>query len=137
MIFSYAQRKHIFWKLVHTFLWNELPHVSEGIVFAEFGWKRQIFLIIKTKKLDQNILLIHYWNGLVLGFAETYFLEIGVYVSLKLAAAGPKSLLFYSWNRLVLGYKETYFWNLVQTCLWNETPQVFEGVSFVKFEWKY
>ena len=46
------------------------------------------FLNRKTEERDLNILLFNYLNDLVLGSAETNFLEIVAYVSLKGATAG-------------------------------------------------
>ena len=37
---------------------------------------------------DLNIFLFNYWNDLVLGSVETYFLEVGAYVYLKRATKG-------------------------------------------------
>ena len=84
-------------------------------------------------------LLINYWKDLVLGSVETYFLEVGAYMSLKGAPAGVwgglfllnltgnitlflnlkmeeedlKLLLFNYWNDLVLSSVETYFLKVV------------------------
>ena len=62
--------------------------MSERAVFADIEWKYRIFLTIKTEKWDLKIFMFNYWNDLVLGFEETYFLEVGAYVSLKEASAG-------------------------------------------------
>ena len=59
----------------------------ERIVFAEFEWKSQNVLNIKTGELDLKPLLCNYWKDFVLGSAETCFLEFGTYVSLKWATA--------------------------------------------------
>ena len=76
------------WKSVHTCLRNELPQVSESVFFVEFEWKHHNFLNIITKEWDLKILLFNYWNDLVLGSVETYFLEVDEYLSLKWAATG-------------------------------------------------
>ena len=83
-----------FWKLVHTCLWNEPPQVCKRVVFVEYEWKYYIFLSIKTGKSDLKILLLNYWNNVVLGSVETNFLEFGAYVSLKRAATGVWEVCF-------------------------------------------
>ena len=85
-----------------------------------------------------RILLFSYWNDLVLDLVETYFLEVGAYVSLKRATASVwegrfadlewkyhsfsniktgewemKVFLFNSWNDSVLGSVETDSHNFV------------------------
>ena len=57
--------------------------MSERVVFAEVECKYHIFLNIKTEKWDLKILLFHYWNDLSLGSVETYFFDVGAYVSPK------------------------------------------------------
>ena len=69
-------------------LWKKPLQVSERVVFAEFDWKCHILLNIKKEEWDPKILLLNYWNDLVLGSAETNFLEISSYVSLKGASGG-------------------------------------------------
>ena len=73
---------------MHRCLWNEPPKFSEKVGFTEFEWKYHIFLSVKTGEWDLNVLLFNCWNDLVLGSVETYFLEVGAYVSLKLATTG-------------------------------------------------
>ena len=85
---SYGGVSRLFSKSVHTYLWNKPPQVSERVAFAEFEWKYYIYLSIKTGDWGLNILLFNYWNDLALGSVETYFREVGAYVSLKRAATG-------------------------------------------------
>ena len=68
--------------------WMQPLQVSDMIDFAKFDWKYHIFLNIKTEEWDLKIWLIIYWNDLALDSVETYFLEHGVYPSLKGATAG-------------------------------------------------
>ena len=88
MILSWAQKKHIFWKLVHTCLWKEPGQVFDRVVLVELEWKYHCFWNVKTREWDLNIFLFNHWNDLVLGSVETYFLKVGAYVSLKPATTG-------------------------------------------------
>ena len=107
--------------------------MSERVLFVEFEWKYHNFLNIKTGNCYLK-LLFDYWNDLVLGSIEAYFMEVGAHVSLKRATAGVwgfilaefkwkyqnslniktrkwdlETLLFDYWNYLVLGSVEIYF----------------------------
>ena len=62
--------------------------MSERVFFTEFDWKFHIFLNIKTEEWDLKILFFNYWSDLALGSVETYFLEVGAYVSLKRDTTG-------------------------------------------------
>ena len=73
---------------MRTCLWNEPLQLSERVIFAEDEWKYYIYLSIKTGEWDLKISLFNYLINLVLGSLETYFLEVGAYVSLKRATAG-------------------------------------------------
>ena len=85
---SYGGVSRLFSKSVHTYLWSKPPQVSERVAFAEFAWKYYIYLSIKTGDWGLKVLLFNYWNDLALGSVETYFREVGAYVSLKRAATG-------------------------------------------------
>ena len=85
---SYGGLSRLFSKSVHTYLWNKPLQVSERVAFAEFEWKYYIYLSVKTGDWSLKILLFNYWNDLALGSVETYFREVGAYVSLKRAATG-------------------------------------------------
>ena len=37
---------------------------------------------------EQNVLFFNYWNDFILGWVETYFLEVSAYMSVKRATAG-------------------------------------------------
>ena len=77
--------------------------MSERVFFHEFDWKYHIFLNIKTEEWDPKILLLNYWNDLVLGSAETNFLEISSYVSVKGATGGVWEGRF-SWSWLEMSH---------------------------------
>ena len=102
--------------------------------FTEFEWEYHKFSSTKSREWDLKILLFNYWNDLVLGSVDTYFVEVGAYVSLKRAATGVwegrfcriewkyhnflnikkrewdlKILLFNYWNGLAIGSVDTYF----------------------------
>ena len=55
------------------------------VVFAEFEWKHQNFLNIKTEEWDIKFLLFNYWNGLALDSLEISFLEVGAHMIVKRA----------------------------------------------------
>ena len=74
--------KLILWKLVHTRLWKEPPPVFDRVAFAEFDWICDISLNIKTEEWNLNILLVSYWNDLVLDSGETYFFRKFVHTCL-------------------------------------------------------
>ena len=57
--------------------------MSDRVVFAELELKYHIFQNIKTGEWELKFFLLNYRNDLVLGSLETYFLEVGGYVSLK------------------------------------------------------
>ena len=78
----------VFWKSLHNCLWKEPLQVSERVVFAEFDWNYHTFLNIKKDEWDLTILLFNYWNDLVSGLVEAYFLEVDAYVCVKRATAG-------------------------------------------------
>ena len=105
---------------------------------------------IKTGEWDLKVFILNYWNGLALGSVQTYFLEVGAYVSLKRATTGLwegwlslkishflkykngggdlKVLLFNYWNGLVLGEVETYFLEVIAyVSLKGVTTGVWEG----------
>ena len=68
-----------------------LKRATTGPWEGRFCWiwvKISHFLNIKTEEWDLKTLLFNYWNGSVLGSKETYFLEVGAYVSLKRATTG-------------------------------------------------
>ena len=67
---------------IHTFLWNERPHISERVVLLILA-ESITFLKYKTKEWDLKSLLFNYWNDLVLSSVKTRFLEVGAYVFLK------------------------------------------------------
>ena len=66
------------------------------------------------EKWDQNILLFNYWNNLVLGSVETYFLEVDAYVSLKRATAGAWESRFaeFEWKSHIYSNIKTGKWDL-------------------------
>ena len=48
-----------------------------------------------------KIFLLNCWNSLALGYVETYFFEVGAYVSLKEATAGVwESRFFWIWQEI-------------------------------------
>ena len=119
---------------MHRCLWNEPLQFSERVGFTEFEWEYHIFLNAKTGEWDPKVLLFNYWDDLVLGWVEIYFLEVARYVSLKRTTTvvwdghfcwiwvkiprflgiktgecDLKNLLFNYWNHLALGSLETYF----------------------------
>ena len=59
----------------------------ERVVFVECEWKFHNSLNIKTGEWNLKVLLFNYWNDLVWGSLEAYFLEVGACVSLKRARA--------------------------------------------------
>ena len=68
-----------------------LKRASTGVRESRLCWIWVIishFFNIKTEEWDLKILLFNYWNGAVLGSEETYFPEVGPYVSLKRATTG-------------------------------------------------
>ena len=68
-----------------------LERVNTGIWEVCFCWvwmKISYFLNINTEEWHLQNLLFNYWNDLALGSAETYFLGVGAYVSLKRAITG-------------------------------------------------
>ena len=96
---------------MRTCLSKEPPQVFQRVIFAEFDWKFHIFLNIKAEECDLRLLWFNYWNDLVLGSVETYFLEVGAYVSLKRATVRPWEVRF-SW-------------------IWPEMSHLFKYKSFI------
>ena len=106
---------------------------------------------------DLKIIFFIYWTDIVIGSVESYFLEVGAYVSLKrdnmrvifadfeikyhcfwnikTEKWGLKIFLFHFWNDLFLGPVETYFLESRHTSLRNKPPQVSHSVVFAKFSW--
>ena len=91
-------------------------------------------LNIKTEEWDLKVLFFNYWNSLLLGLVQTYFLQVGAYVSLKRVTIGLWEgrfgwiwlkisfflnmkteewdltiLLFDLWNGLALGSLQIFF----------------------------
>ena len=146
---------------MHTCLWNNPSQVSERINFAEFKWKYHIFLNLKTKEWDLKIFMFNYWNDLLLGSVETYFLvfhtclwneppqvsesvvfaefeeKIPRFFKSKTGELDLKILKFNYWNDFVLGSVETCFWKPVLKFLWNEPSQVSERLVFAELDWNY
>ena len=69
-------------------LWNEPTQVSQSVVFTEYDWKYHIYLNIKTEERKLKIWLFNYLNNFFLDSVETYFLEVGGYVSVKRVTTG-------------------------------------------------
>ena len=64
------------------------------------------FLSIKTGEWDLKILLFNYWNYLLLGLLEVYFLEVGAYIFLKRAATGIwEGSFFWIWVKMPQSFK--------------------------------
>ena len=115
--------------------------MSERAVFADIEWKYRIFLTIKTEKWDPKIFMFNYWNDLVLGFEETYFLEVGAYVSLKEAIAGlwedrfywilAKTSQFFKYKNGGVGPKDFTVWLLKWCCL-RLSRYMFSGSRYIR-----
>ena len=80
-----AQQKGAFSKSVHKYLKNEPPKISERAVVAEFDWKYHIIFQYEMGQWYVKTSLLNYWNDLVLGSVETYFLDVDAYLSLEQA----------------------------------------------------
>ena len=131
-----------------------LKGATAGFWEGRFCWiwlKNHISWNKKTEEWELMVLLFNYWNGLLLGSVETYFLEVGMYMSLKGATAGVwkfgfcliwleishslniktgecdlKSLLFNYWNDLVLGSVEIFLEAGACACLKGGTTGIWE-----------
>ena len=68
-----------------------VSETSQGVSEGSFCWiwvKMQYFFSIKMEEPDLKLFMFNYWNDLVLDSVETYFLEVGAYVSLTRATTG-------------------------------------------------
>ena len=123
--------------------------------------KIQQFLYVKTGDLDLKISLFNYSDDLVLHWAESHFLNIDVYLSLKQAPTGLwgvrlcwiwvkipqflsniktgewnlKNSLFNYWNDLMLGWVETYFLEVGAYVCGTSHYRCLKGFVFAEFEW--
>ena len=98
---------------VETFSGSRCIRVSETshqiclrVIFAEFEWKYHNSLNTKTGEWALKLLLFNYCKDLVWGSIETYFLEVGAYVSLKRATTGLSEARFcWIWVKMLQFFK--------------------------------
>lgn len=83
-----------------------------------------IWVKIKLEEKDLTNLLFSYWNGLPLGSVETYFVEVGAYISWKEAPEMPRRFVFaeFEWKYHCFWNKEARVWDLKNLLFryWND-----------------